>query len=269
MATFDNTGSPTTTADSTIALSPFALKKLGLISNQTLLKIDTYNLACVPYQLSMKRAVLLGSFSRDEIAFFQRFMGSMAGLNLSIQPEEGSAPRKVFCRCSLTQFGPMKGRESVGLIYADFRPCPPDLEGMIGNFMMLRERLKADFKELAGKMIPINPESARILGFNNYATLKSGQIVTKLALYSIAANRLVFLAPMQTPDLQTEQQVTLRLFFQRYQFNISGRISEAARLPTGVQQGAVQLDFSPELVDLMSLYYLQAKLGARKSKQIG
>ncbi|MCK7487334.1 MAG: hypothetical protein MZU97_18865 [Bacillus subtilis] len=58
-----------------MALSPFAVKKLGLVSNQTLLKVDTYSLVCVPYRLSMKGAVLLGSFSRDEIVFFQAFQG--------------------------------------------------------------------------------------------------------------------------------------------------------------------------------------------------
>ncbi|MCK7487333.1 MAG: hypothetical protein MZU97_18860 [Bacillus subtilis] len=40
------------------------------------------------------------------------------------------------------------------------------------------------------------------MGFNNYAVLSAGSIVTKLALFSLGADRLVFLAPMQSPDLQ-------------------------------------------------------------------
>lgn len=258
-----------TYAESVVSLSPFALKKLGIISNQTLLKVDTYNLVCIPYRLSMKGAVLLGSFSRDEIVFFQRFKGSLAGLNLVLQPGDSPAPRKVFCRCSLAQFAPMKGRESVGLISVEFRPCPPDLENLIGGYVMLMDRLRADYRDLSGKTVPVNPETAKILGFNNYATLNSGSIVTKLALFTLGADRLVFLAPMQTPDLQPGQTATLRLFFQKYQFNVAGRITESIRLPTGVQKGTVELEFSPELVDLLEMYYLEAKLGARSPKAAG
>ena len=269
MAKTDKVNLSETYADSVVALSPFALKKLGILSNQTILKIDTYNLVCVPYRLSMKGAVLLGSFSRDEIVFFQRFKGSLAGLNLVIQPGDAQTPRKIFCRCSLAQFAPMKGRDSVGLISVEFRPCPPDLESLMGNYMMLMDRLRADYKDLAGKTVPVNPESAKILGFNNYATLNAGPIVTKLALYTLGADRLVFLAPMQTPDLPLGEGATLRLFFQKYQFNVTGKITEAVRLPTGVQKGAVVLEFSPELVDLLEMYYLQAKLGARNPKPAG
>ena len=269
MAKSDKVSVSETYADAVVSLSPFALKKLGIISNQTILKVDTYNLVCIPYRLSMKGAILLGSFSRDEIIFFQRFKGSLAGLNLVMQPGDSPLPRKVFCRCSLSQFAPMKGRESVGLISVEFRPCPPDLENLIGSYMMLMDRLRADYREMSGKAVPINPETAKVLGFNNYATLNSGEIITKLALYSLAADRLVFLAPMQSPDLKPGQEATLRLFFQRYQFNVAGRITEAVRLPTGVQKGSVELEFSPELVDLLDMYYLEAKLGSRISKPAG
>ncbi len=268
MAKTDKITFSDTYGDAVVSLSPFALKKLGIVSNQTILKVDTYNLVCVPFRLSMKGAVLLGSFSRDEIVFFQRFKGALAGLNLVIQPGDSPAPRKVFCRCSLSQISPMKGRDSVGLLSVEFRPCPPDLENLIGNYMMLMDRLKADYKDLSGKTVPINPDTARILGFNNYATLSADPVVTKLALFSLGVDRLVFLAPMQTPDLRPGQEASLRLFFQKYQFNVAGRISEATRLPTGVQKGSVELNFAPELVDLLDMYYLQAKLGARVSKPV-
>ncbi len=252
-----------TYSDAVVALSPFAVKKMGLISNQTLLKVDTSNLVCIPYRLSMKGVVLLGSFSRNEISFFQRFKGSLAGLNLVLQPGDAQTPIKVFCRCSILQFGSMKGRESLGLISAEFKPCPPDMTNIIGDYLMLVDRLHIEYEDFRDKIIPINPESARILGFNNYATLSSGPTVTKLALFSISVNTIEFLASMNTPDLHTGQTSTLRLFFQKYQFNVSGSITEVNRLPTGVQRGKVAIEFSPELVDLLENYYLQAKIGAR------
>lgn len=250
-------------ADSVVSLSPFAIKKMGVISNQTLLKVDTYNLVCVPYRISMKGIVLLGSFSRDEMAFFQRFKGSLAGLTLVLRPDDASAAAKVFCRCSLAQMGPMKGRESVGIISANFKPCPPDLENAIGEYLMYLDRLRADYDDLKGKVVPMNPNTARLMGFNNYATLNTGSSLIKLALFSLASDRVEFLAPMQSPDLRKGDFSTLRLFFQKYQFNVSGKIAEVARLPTGVQRGAIAIEFSPELVDLLGAYHLQARMGLK------
>lgn len=250
--------------DAVVSLTPFSIKKMGLVSNQTLLKVDTYNLVCVPYRVSMKGVVLLGSFSQNEILFFQRFKGALAGLNLVLHPDSASTPVKVFCRCSLNQIASMKNRESIGLISADFRPCPPFIETAIGDYLMFIDRLHVDYKDLKDKVIPMNPESARVLGFNSYATLTSGTMVTKLSLFSLSVNKITFLTPMTTPDIHVGETVTARLFFQKYQFNVSGRVSEADRLSTGVQRGVIEVDFSPELVDLLGSYYLQAKLRSRR-----
>ncbi|HTX71869.1 MAG TPA: PilZN3 domain-containing protein, partial [Rectinemataceae bacterium] len=144
--------------DSVISCSPFVLRSTGIIQTQTSLKVDTYSLACVPYQLSMARAILLGALSKEEIAFFQKFKSTLAGLSLTVQPANAREPAKIFCRCQISGLGMMKGRDHVGLVVCDFKPIPPSLETILGDHMMQLERLHAERKDLQGKLVPVNPE---------------------------------------------------------------------------------------------------------------
>lgn len=84
-----------------VNFSPFAIWNTGIAPSQTILTVDTYSLACVPYQFSMQRGVLLGALSQEEIVFFQRFKGALAGLGLSYKRPEEKKGSKVFCRCQI------------------------------------------------------------------------------------------------------------------------------------------------------------------------
>src|SRR5512141_1263382 len=113
--------------DAVVSFSPFVLHSTGIIQSLTSLKVDTYTLACVPYQLSMSKAVLIGAFTKDEIVFFQRFKGALAGLTLTVQGVTAKEPTKIFCRCQISAVGLMKGKDRVGLVLCEFKPIPPAL----------------------------------------------------------------------------------------------------------------------------------------------
>jgi len=252
--------------DTVISFSPFVLASTGVLQSQTALKIDTYTIACAPYQLSMSRAVLLGSFSREEIAFFQRYKNALAGLTLTVQKPTAHEPEKVFCRCQIAAVGMMKGRDRVGLFVCDFKPIPPALAEILGEHLIRLERLEAEWKDYRGKIVQLNPESSKKLGFNNYAVMSSGTEQQKLALFSLAVDRVEFLMPLRSADVAADAKVSFNLFFQKYRFNVGGTIQSATRLPSGVQRVVAALDFSPELVDIMSAYFFAAKVAARQNE---
>jgi hypothetical protein len=241
--------------DVTVSFSPYVQNSMGILQSQTSLKVDTYTLACVPYQLSMARTVLIGAFSKDEIVFFQRFKGSLAGLTLSFQRPTAKAPVKIFCRCQVSAVGQMKGRDGVGLIICDFKPIPPDLAEILGDHLMSLERLRMQWDDLRDKAIQINPENSRKLGYNNFAVMTVAGVQRKLALYSLAVNRLDFLMPLRSEDLQTGEKASFSLYFQRYRFNVEGSVESSQRLPSGVQKARASVAFSPELCELASDYY--------------
>jgi hypothetical protein len=251
--------------DTTISFSPFVLSSTGILQSQTSLKVDTYSLVCVPYQLSMQRAVLIGAFSKDEIIFFQRFKGALAGLSFTVQRASSREPEKIFCRCQVAAVGQMRGREHVGLVVCDFKPIPPDLATILGEHLIRMDRLKAEWADFKDRVVQISPESSRRLGFNNYAVMNLGQAQHKLALYSLASNRADFLMPLRSPDVGVGTAASFNLFFQKYRFGVAGKVISSERLPTGVQRLRAEIDFSPELTDILSNYFFTQRIAARNA----
>ena len=247
--------------DQSVGFGPHSLWSTGILPSQTILRVETYNLVCVPYQFSMQRAILLASFSAEEVAFFQRFKGSLAGLSLTVQRPDEVKPAKVFCRCQLETIGIMKGRDRIGLLALSWKPIPPDLAKVLGDHLLNLERLKADFRDFKDKPLPVNPDIAKKIGFNNYALLGSGAGQQKLALFSIAMNRLEFLLPLRSEDLAVGTDAVFTLFFQRYRFTVKGKVDRTQRLQTGVQKASAAIEFSPELVQLLSEYLMGHPVG--------
>jgi hypothetical protein len=248
-----------------VSFSPFVLNSTGIIQSQTSLKVDTYTLACVPYQLSMTRVVLIGAFSKDEIVYFQRFKGSLAGLNLSIQRPTAKEPEKIFCRCQVSGVGLMKGRDRIGLIVCEFKPIPPALAQLLGDHLIGLETLRIQWNDFKDKAVQVNPDNSRKLGYNNYAVMAAGGEQLKLALFTLAVNRLEFLMPFHSPELAVSSPVSISLYFQKFRFSVTGKIDKAERLPTGVQKVRATIDFSPELCDLMSDYFFTSSVAAKRA----
>jgi hypothetical protein len=251
--------------DIVVSFTPFVMRSTGIVQSQTSLKVDTYTLACVPYQLSMSKAVLIGAFTKDEVVFFQRFKGALAGLTLTIQSATAREPEKIFCRCQISTVGIMKDREGVGLIVCDFKPIPPALAEALGLHLMGLDRLRVQYGDLRDKTIQVNPESSHKLGLNNYALMNLGGAQVKMALFSLAVNRLDFLVPLNSPEVKEGSRASFTLFFQKYRFSVPGKIESSTRLPTGVQKARAAIEFSPELCDLVGDYFFSLRLAAKKA----
>jgi hypothetical protein len=250
--------------DAVVSLSPFVCSSTGIFQSQTSIKIDTYTLACVPYQLSMNRAVLIGAFTKDEIIFFQRFKNGLAGLTLTVQTATAREPEKIFCRCQVSAIGAMRGRDGVGLIVCEFKPIPPALAEILGLHIQNLERIKSDWETLKGRSVSVNPENSRKLGFNNYAVMTCGAETLKLALFSLSTDRLEFLLPLKSPDIAVGTSASFNLFFQKYRFAVAGKVESSIRLPTGVQRIRAIIEFSAELCDILSSYFFSATVAARR-----
>ncbi|PKL25453.1 MAG: hypothetical protein CVV47_05190 [Spirochaetae bacterium HGW-Spirochaetae-3] len=239
---------------------------MGLKPGQTVVKLDTYSIICVPYRLTMNGAVLIASFSSEELSFFQRYVNGLAGLTLIFQPGGTQNPLKIFARCVLRSVSPMKGRESIGLIDVAFKPCPPDLETILIDYFMLMDRLKVEYDDFKGKPISINPDSAKAMGYNNYSMLASEGAQAKVALFALASDSLDFLVPMNGPTLVQGKPMQMKLFFQSYQFTVPGSIASVTTLQNGVQKARASIQFSSELVSIIEQYRFAERFSAKAAQ---
>lgn len=241
-----------------IVFNPHAVKNTGIKQNQTVLKLDTYNIIAVPYRMSVSNVVLLAFLSGDELTFFQKYIGSLCSLSLVFQRPDQLETLKLFVRCTLLQIGQMKGRDNVGLINLEMKSCPNDLLAIIAEYLVRIEQLKTKAEDYRDKPVSITAENARALQYNNYALLSAGSGEQRIRVFALCSNQIDFLSLPDAADIPVGTKLRIKLFFQQYQFTVGGSVTAAARLPSGVLRVKAALEFSLELTEILEHYYLVA-----------
>ena len=253
--------------EKTISGNKYALSKLGIDRANCSLKIEEYIILCVPFQLGFKRSIFLASLSNKELAFFQKYTNSGAGLSISLNPNKRVEPVKFFLRCNLCTIGQMKGRENAGLFVVDFKATPDAMVSMLGNFLDTLQRLRLLYDEYGKNIIRMTSDVSKQMGFNMYATIAEGSgNPRRIQVFNMSSKFLEHMEAVGSPVLQPGTQVNYQLFFQSYRISVSGTVNGAAPMPQGIIRTIATLDFSPELVEILDDYW--AAMSANANKKI-
>jgi hypothetical protein len=246
-------------SDQLIRFNPYAVKKTGLLQAQTLLKLEEYVLICAPYQLGMRRVVLLVILSRDEVNFFQQFLNKPCSLNLAFQRPVSRTHVNPSVRGILIRLGPVKGRNNVCLFELAYKNCPNELVGIIGDYLKYYESLRTQFANFKDRTVEVDEATARTLRFNNYVESQVGPRKVQSKLVSLAVHRIV----LDLPEPQPGQAIVSKLYFQLYQFTVTGRVESVTQGQGGARRTTFLIDFTPELVEIMDDYFVRVTFNKR------
>ena len=242
--------------DQSIAGSQYALAKLGVDRAHCSIKIEEYLILCIPFQLGFKRSIFLASLSKQELAFFQKYLNSIVGLSIALNPNRRPEPVKFFLRCTLSTIGQMKGRENVGLFVVDYKTSPDEMVSMLGSFMETQERLKTQFEDYGKTPIRMTADIAKIMGYNLFATVSQGSAAPRrIQLFSLNSKTMEHMEAAGSPVLNPGTAVSYQIFFKKFRINVNGTITGATTLPQGIVMTTSNLDFSPELVEILDEYW--------------
>ena len=243
-----------------VRFNPYAIRKTGLIQSQTVLKIEDFNLMCAVFQISMHRAVLLVVLSNEEAAFFKRFQKRTSSINLSFRPSQQGKPISFFVRATLEQVGQVKGKQNVCIFDLSYKACPDDLVVILGDFISQFAALRAQFETYKNRAIPITKESSSALRYNQYMEIAMANQKIQPALGSLAVNRLVFSVPFGILNLQQGAKLMAKLYFQRFQFLVTGSIADVSDPSKERVQVQYEIDFAPELVEIVDDYFYRKQI---------
>jgi len=257
-------------AEQPIRLTPYALKKTGLVQSQVFLKIEDYLLICAPFQISMKRGIFLVVLSAQEISFFQQFQKKLCSINLTFQRTGSKKPLNLFLRGTLERIGPVKGKQNVCMMDAAIRACPNDLVEIIGDYIAAFEGLKSQYEIFRGKAIGMDEASARLTRFNDYVELIFGAARCRATLVSLAVNALTLRLSAPLPGLEEGAACAARLYFQVYQFTANGKVSALSQEPGGQTAVTLAIEFTPELIEIVDDYFFRQSIqGRNRAAQVG
>lgn len=244
-------------SDEMIKFNPYAIQKIGLLQSQTLLKMEDYMLICAPYQLSMKRAILLVILSREETLFFQRFQNRITSLSFTFQRPGNKNPINLFIRGTLDRIGPVKGKANVCMVDLTYKNCPQDLVEIIGDYILTYQSLTNRHQSFQDRFIAISEQTARVLRFNNYIECQVRERKVQGQLIRLGVKELVLRVPAHLEGVEMGEKIFAKLYFQTYQFIVSGLITRVGAPQQGVRELACSIGFAPELVEIMDDYFFR------------
>ncbi len=218
----------------------------------------------------MNRGIFLVVLSAQEISFFQRFQKKSCSINLTFQQTGSKKPLTLLLRGALDRIGPVKGRQNVCMVDASIRSCPPDLVEIIGDYLSGYEGLRSQFENFSGRSIAIDESAARLMRYNNYVELLAGALRVRATLVALAANAATVRVHALPPDLEEGTACSIRLYFQVYQFTVSGKVSSVAPAGGGDIAITVSLEFTPELIEIIDDYFFRLSIRSQgKAAQPG
>ena len=247
-------------ADRIVRFNEYTVKKTGLVQSQTILKIEDYVLVCAPFQLSMDRAIFLVILSRQETSFFQRMLKKICSVSFVFTRQGQNSPIHFFIRGLVNRISPVKGKSNVCIIDVTYKVCPDDLVEIIGNYVMVYESLQKLFVDFKGKEVMMSSGTKKLMKFNDFVESQIGSSRVKTKLISMSVDKLVLGIPEAVTDLQPQQKVVSKLYFQSYQFTVNGTVAKVEGPQNGYRTIHYAVDFSPELVEIMDNYFFIASL---------
>ena len=244
-------------ADKTIACNRYALSKLGLDKGRCTLKVNEYSLLCAPYQLGFNRSLFLASLSHRELNLFLKLKNMVAGLSMEFALPGYREPFKLFIRSILTDVGPMRGRDEVGLFVVDYKSTPEDLVSILGNYLESQERLNAQYEDYGKTPILLSADATKRLGYNQYALINDENGNRRIQINSISSKTIEHMEASSSIERMRDATISYQIFFIKYRVNVQGRIESASRLPNGIVKTKSKLDFNPELVEILDDYWFR------------
>ena len=243
-------------SEQSIACSQYALAKLGVDRAHCFLKIEDYIVLCIPFQFGFKRSLFLASLSKQELAFFQKYINNIANLSISFIRPGRVEPLNFFIRCTLNQIGQMKDRENVGLFVVDYKNTPDELVHILGNFLEQQDKLRFQYDDYSKKVIRLTPDAAKLMGYNMFATIADGSAQgRRIQIVNIHSKMLEHLEAAGSPERVPGTKVEYQLFFKKYRVAASGTVETAVKLPQGIVRTVANINFSPELVEIIDDYW--------------
>lgn len=243
-------------SDQMVRFNGFAMKKTGLQQSQTLLQLDDYVLICSPFQISMKRAIMLVVLSAEEASFFQKFQGKLCKLSFAFLKPGSKMPISFFVRATLDRIGAVKGRPNVCMADLSFKVCPNDLAQVIGDYITAYAVLKTQAVTFKNQLVDVSEKTLPLLAVNPEIDAQFGQLKVKARVVSVAVNRVVLKVSDRVPNLEAGLQFAVRFVFALHQFPAMLTVKMVHDDDEeGYKKLACETEFLPELVEVLDSYF--------------
>ncbi|MEI6387739.1 MAG: hypothetical protein WCQ50_13965 [Spirochaetota bacterium] len=253
-------------SDRVLRLTPAVIAQIGIIKQGIHLKIDEFFISCVPFDLSLGKASLLGTLSNREIEFFSSMIKRAHKLNLIFMIPSSKKPVNFFALSDILAFRKPNPDSPYCFIDVRFRETPFVLKEILVEYWNSSDESEFFFKDPTDVQIP--PERfGLVFDHPHLVLLKEGVSSDRLRIVGLSKRLVRLFGEYEGPAVALGEQLDFEgsanggpLSFQC----ICTVFKEEPELP-----GFSRLDAELQFNALLSARILKAAGGMKSRSQAG
>jgi hypothetical protein len=242
-----------------IHLDDYTIKKMGLIGNQTVLKINDFHLYCTPYNIGLKSCSVLTILDQKEIDFFKESFNKIHSIHYVFQNSMYKKPVSLFLRCKILDLKKINAETRHCLVSLEYTVIPNDYKEILISIYKREEALQYLYKNEQFRNKKIDRRALRLLKIDDSLHLRAenGSEPVKMTIIETSMSILRIIGEDLNNNYSLNCRVQIEFFFGENTFFLAGNIvtqSESLEIP-GYVILTVKLEFSNYLTDLLYQYF--------------
>jgi hypothetical protein len=155
--------------EKSITINPYLLKRLGINRNRCHLRIDVYNLSCVPYRFTPDSCTVLLILSPREQALIKKERSPNITFHIEVAHQDYDRPIPLFFRARIETFKELNNSQC--LLKLNFLSIPKDYEELMNTYFTLNEWVKEKYNLLKEKDLRYNNDDLEKASLPRYINM--------------------------------------------------------------------------------------------------
>ena len=236
-------------------LDAYTTKKLGIIVNQTILKINDFHLYCIPFDLAMRSCNVIMILDKKEVGFFTQSFDKIHSIHFVFQNSLYKKPISLFLRCKIVNLKVMNPETNHCLVSLEYTAIPNDYKEILSAIFKRNEALEFLFKneQFRAKELMRNSVKSAKLDDSLHIRTENGSEPLKMLIIKTSMSLLKIIGDDSENNYPVNSRVQIELFYRDDSFFIDGTVAfcnESQEIP-GYVILDIKLDFSSYLTDIL------------------
>lgn len=236
-------------------LDAYTTKKLGIIVNQTILKINDFHLYCIPFDLALRTCNVIMILDQKEVGFFTKSFDKIHSIHFVFQNAMYKKPISLFLRCKIVNLKVMNPDTNHCLVSLQYTAIPNDYKEILIAIFKRNEALEFLFKNDNFRKKELMRRSLKSAKMDDsmHIRTENGSEPSKMLLISTSMSLLKIIGDDSLNHYPLSSRVQIELFYKDNSFFIDGTVAirkDSQEIP-GYSIIVIKLDFSNYLTDLL------------------
>jgi len=239
-----------------ITINPSVMKTLGIIRAKSLIRVNDYQLACVPYSISLKDCRLLLILSPREQQIITESKNQNVMLHMEFHHPNLGKVIPLFFRLAIKSFKQLNSRLNQCLLDAVFMTVPQDYREIILEYFLKNEENRIVYSDSVLNNKKINAMALKPLKLGKQGVIRFGSSVKiSCRIIEISLKEIRLFIDTEESVLNTAgQKIILELFLEGDPFfvNVSMKDFKASAEVEGYFLVNLELEYSSILTSTLS-----------------